>query len=158
MPSAQPTPTQLWIRNRCIAVEKRFVGRTARAPFAATFLPAAAILAYAFFNPHSLPSYVLSPFVVIAFCVAVAAMARRFHDIGTKGANLLQVLIPLFIALWIGPKIPPRAHLPLIVTALLSLWPALTLLRLLLTPSAPACPSSVRQFVDSSPSSSSTAP
>ena len=136
MSTTQPSALQLWIRNRCIAVEKRFVGRTARAPFAATFLPAAAILAYAFFNPHGLPSYVLSPFVVVAFCVAVAAMARRFHDIGTKGANLLQVLIPLFIALWIGPKIPPRAHLPLIVTALLSLWPVVTIIRLCLQPSA----------------------
>lgn len=158
MSTTQPSALQLWIRNRCIAVEKRFVGRTPRAPFAATVLPAAAVLAYAFFNPNGLPAYVLAPFVVVAFCFAIAATARRFHDIGSKGANLLQILIPLFIALWIGPKIPDIHHLPLIVTALLCLWPALTLLRLLLTPSAPASPSSVRRFVDSSATSSSKSP
>ena len=136
MTTAHPSPSQLWIRNRCIAVEKRFVGRTPRTPFAAVFLPSALVLAYAFFNPNLLPAWLLAPFVVVAFCVAVAAMARRFHDIGSKGANLLQILIPLFVALWIGPKVPDTHLLPLVVAALLCLWPLLTLLRLLFAPSA----------------------
>ena len=129
-------PRQLWIQQRCIAVENQFNGRIGRAAFAVRFLPLLVILALAYGNGLQstplVPSWIAVPVVAVAFYLALLVLAHRFHDIGQGGANLLQIVLPVFVWLWVGgdlmDKLPPRLWIA--TAAVLAAWPVIVLLRL----------------------------
>ncbi len=136
----QPIPRQLWIRDRCIAVETQFRKRTGRAAFAARFFPLFAILALAYWNSIQTPApvtlWLAVPVTVAAAYITLVVLSHRFHDIGQSGANLLQIVLPAFVWLWVGgdlmAKIPPRLWIG--TAAVLALWPAIVILRLCFQP------------------------
>ncbi len=135
-----PIPRQLWIQQRCIAVENQFNGRIGRAAFAARFLPLLALLALAYWNSllptPRVAAWIATPIVIVASYLALLVLSHRFHDIGKSGAALLQVVLPAFIWLWVGgdlmAKLPP--HLCYITAGVLAIWPVIVLLRLCFKP------------------------
>ena len=112
----QPIPRQLWIQQRCIAVETQFNGRIGRAAFVARFLPLFVLLALAYWNgrltPPRVAGWIAVPGAVVACYLVLLVLSHRFHDIGQSGANLLQIVLPAFIWLYVGgdlmAKLPPR--------------------------------------------------
>ncbi|MGD9782260.1 MAG: DUF805 domain-containing protein [Kiritimatiellia bacterium] len=131
-----PIPRQLWIKRRCIAVENQFNGRLGRAAFALRFLPLLAVLALAYWNglqtPPPVATWIAGPFVVVAFYLALLVLSHRFHDLGQSGANLLQIILPGFVWLWVGgdfmAKLPSSLWIG--VAIVLAAWPAIVILRL----------------------------
>lgn len=131
-----PIPRQLWLKQRCVAVETQFGGRIGRASFAGRFLPLLAILVLAYWNgllaPPRITSWIAVPVVVVAFYLALLVLSHRFHDLGQSGANLLQIVLPVFVWLWIGgdlmAKLPDRLWIGTAVV--LAVWPVVVLLRL----------------------------
>ena len=131
-----PIPRQLWIKQRCLAVENQFNGRIGRTTFAVRFLPLLVLLALAYWNglltPPRVAPWVAVPVVVVAFYLALLVLSHRFHDIGQSGANLLQVILPVFVWLWVGgdfmEKLPPRLWIA--TAGILAVWPVVVLLRL----------------------------
>lgn len=135
-PHRPPSPRQLRIKQRCLAVETQFEGRIGRAAFAVRFLPLLILLALGYWNglatPPRVSAWLAIPVVVVAFYLALLVLSHRFHDLGQSGANLLQIVLPVFVWLWIGgdlmAKLPPRLWIA--VAAVLAAWPAIVLLRL----------------------------
>ncbi len=134
---------QLVIKNIAVAVERRFLGTLGQAGFLARALPAFAVLVGCYWNgswtePGTLlPGWAIALLTLVAAWFALTASARRFRDIGLGGANVLQLIIPIFVYFWIGPKL--AAHLPeWAVAAIFLAWPAIVFLRLALQPSKPA--------------------
>lgn len=137
-------PRQRAIKNICLQVEKQFAGRLDPEAFAVrVFVLFAFFLACtALFHGVIPPFVTFPPYLGILVDLACAfsfltLLARRFRDLGKSGANVLQILIPLFVMVWIGDKLPSdsiRAKFD----AVMWFWPAVTLLRLLFQPSAPA--------------------
>jgi uncharacterized membrane protein YhaH (DUF805 family) len=133
----------LRIKQRCLAVETQFSGRTGRAAFVLRFLPLLVLLALGYWNglatPPRVSPWLVIPVVVTAFYLALLVLSHRFHDLGKSGANLLQVILPVFVWLWIGgdlmAKLPPRFWIA--VAVVLAAWPVAVLLRLALQPGAP---------------------
>ena len=131
-----PIPRQLWIKSRCIAVETQFGGRIGRASFAARFLPLLLLLSFAYLNglrPEPfLPSWVSGPVVAVAAYLSLLVLSHRFHDLGQSGANLLQIVLPIFVWLWVGDdlmaKVEPKFWIS--AAAVLAVWPVVVLLRL----------------------------
>lgn len=132
----QPIPRQLWLRDRCIAVETQFRKRIGRAAFAARFLPLLVLLALAYWNSTQTPPvvtmWIAAPVTVVASYFVLLVLSHRFHDIGQSGANLLQVVLPAFVWLWVGSdfmaKLPPRLWIGTAVV--LAVWPVIVILRL----------------------------
>ena len=132
----QPIPRQLWIQQRCIAVENQFNGRIGRAAFAIRFPPLFAVLALAYGNSllstPRVAGWVAFPVVAVAFYLALLVLSHRFHDIGQGGANLLQIVLPVFVWLWVGgdlmEKLPPPIWIS--TAAVLAAWPVIVILRL----------------------------
>ena len=139
----QPIPRQLWIQQRCIAVENQFNGRIGRAAFAVRFPPLFVLLALAYWNslltPPLVAGWIALPLAVVAFYLALLVLSHRFHDIGQSGANLLQIVLPAFIWLYVGgdlmAKLPPRLWIA--TAGILAVWPVLVLLRLCVQPGTP---------------------
>lgn len=136
-------PRQRAIKNICLQVEKQFAGRLAPEPFALrVFVLFAFYLACnAIFYGVTPPYIAVPPYVQILFYAACAfsfltLLARRFRDLGKSGANVLQILIPLFVMVWIGDKLPSDA-IRAKFEAVMWFWPAVTLIRLFFQPSAP---------------------
>ncbi len=128
-------PRQRAIKNICIQVEEQFSGRLNPEAFELR-----ALLVFAFVlavrSLDVLPAYVALLFQAAAAFYALTVLARRFRDLGMAGANLLQILIPLFVMVWIGNKLPSDS-IRTKFEAVMWFWPAITLLRLFLQPSAP---------------------
>ncbi|HAL91526.1 MAG TPA: hypothetical protein DCM68_00675 [Verrucomicrobia bacterium] len=132
----QPIPRQLWIKQRCLAVENQFNRRTGRAAYAVRILPLLVLLALAYWNglltPPRVPAGIAVPVVAVAFYLVLLVLSHRFHDIGQSGANLLQIVLPAFVWLWVGgdlmAKVPPRIWIA--TAAVLAAWPVIVLLRL----------------------------
>ena len=133
-------PRQRWIQQRCIAVENQFNGRSGRAAFAVRFLPLLAILALAYWNgllvPPRVASWIAVPVVAVAFYLALLVLSHRFHDIGQGGANLLQIVLPVFVWLWVGGDLMAKLPKPfwIATAAVLAAWPVVVLLRLAFLP------------------------
>ena len=131
-----PIPRQLWIKQRCLAVETQFGGRIGRAAFAVRFLPLLAILALAYWNgllaPPPVAGWIVVPVVAAAFYLALLVLSHRFHDVDQSGANLLQVVLPVFVWLWVGGDLMAKLPKPywIATAAVLAAWPLLVLLRL----------------------------
>ena len=137
-----PIPRQLWIKQRCVAVETQFGGRIGRASFAARFLPLLLLLALAYFNrmrpvPFA-PSWISVPVAAVAAYLALLVLSHRFHDLGQSGANLLQIVLPIFVWLWVGgdlmAKVDPKFWVS--AAAVLAAWPVVVILRLFFSPSS----------------------
>lgn len=134
-----PIPRQLLIKNICLQVERQFGGRLSPEGFCLRFF----LLLLFFFDftagdgflTSFLPPYALFLLRAAFAYYGLTLLAKRFRDLGKGGANLLQILIPLFVLVWIGGKVPEKYSAGF--EAILWLWPALTLLRLCLQPSAP---------------------
>lgn len=131
-----PIPRQLWIQQRCIDVENQFNGRIGRIAFAARMLPLLLILVLAYWNglqtfPRIAP-WMVFPLAAVAFYFALLVLSHRFHDLNLGGANLLQIILPAFIWLWVGDeimtKLPPRIWTT--TAGILAAWPVFVLLRL----------------------------
>ncbi len=141
-----PIPRQLWIKDRCLAVETQFRQRTGRAAFAGRILPLIAVLALVYLNglraSPLLPGGIAALVAIAAFYFTLLALSHRFHDLGQSGANLLQVILPVFIWLWVGgdlmDKLPTRIWIATAVV--LAAWPVFVLLRLLFQKSAGPAP------------------
>ena len=139
-----PIPRQLWIKDRCLALETQFRQRTGRAAFAVRILPLLAILVLVYLNglrtSPVLPGWIATPVAMAVFYFALLALSHRFHDLGQSGANLLQIVLPVFIWLWVGgdlmDKLPARIWIATAVV--LAAWPAFVLLRLLIQRSGAA--------------------
>ena len=131
-----PIPRQLWIKQRCLAVENQFGGRIGRAAFAVRFLPLLAILALAYWNgllvPPRVASWIAVPVVAVAFYLALLVLSHRFHDVDQSGANLLQIVLPVFVWLWVGGDLMAKLPKPfwIATAAVLAAWPVVVLLRL----------------------------
>ncbi len=131
-----PIPRQLWLRQRCIAVETQFNGRIGRAAFAVRFLPLLVLLALAYGNgllaTPRVSSWIAFPVVVVASYLALLVLSHRFHDLGQSGANLLQIVLPVFVWLWIGDELMDKLDPPYWISAavVLAAWPVVVLLRL----------------------------
>ena len=139
-----PIPRQLWIKDRCLAVETQFRKSTGRGAFVARFLPLVAVLALTYWNslqaPPPVTAWIATPVAVVATYLALLVLSHRFHDLGKSGANLLQIVLPVFIWLWVGgdlmAKLPPRLWIA--TAAVLAAWPVIVLLRLCFQPAAQA--------------------
>ena len=137
-------PRQLWIKDRCLAVETQFRKSTGRGAFAARFLPLVAVLVLVYLNglrtPPLVPAWIATPIGLVAFYFTLLVLSHRFHDLGKSGANLLQIVLPVFIWLWVGgdlmAKLPPRLWIA--TAAVLAAWPVIVLLRLCFQPAAQA--------------------
>lgn len=135
-----PIPRQLWIQQRCIAVENQFNGRIGRAAFAVRFLPLFVLLALAYWNgllaTPRVSAWITTPIVLVAGYLALLVLSHRFHDIGKGGANLLQIILPIFIWLWVGGDLMEK--LPFnhccVIAGILVAWPVFVLIRLCYTP------------------------
>lgn len=131
-----PIPRQLWLRQRCIAVETQFNGRIGRAAFAVRFLPLLVLLALAYANgllaTPPVSSWIAVPVVAVASYLALLVLSHRFHDLGQSGANLLQIVLPLFVWLWIGGNLMDKLDRAYWISAAVALavWPVIVLLRL----------------------------
>ncbi|HNR93398.1 MAG TPA: hypothetical protein PKM67_02555 [Kiritimatiellia bacterium] len=133
-----PIPRQLWLRDRCIAVETQFQKSIGRGTFVTRFLPLLVILALAYWNriqtPPRVAGWIAVPVTAAAFYFALLVLSHRFHDIGQSGANLLQIVLPVFVWLWVGgdlmAKLPPRLWIG--TAAVLAVWPVIVILRLCL--------------------------
>ena len=131
-----PIPRQLWIKQRCIALETQFNGRIGRAAFAIRFLPLLAVLALAYWDglqtPPRVAAWIAAPLAAAAFYLTLLVLSHRFHDLGQSGANLLQIILPGFIWLWVGgdmmAKLPPSIWIGAAIV--LAVWPAIVILRL----------------------------
>lgn len=131
-----PTPRQLWLKQRCIDVENQFNRHIGRVAFAVRFIPLLAILIFAYWNGLQETALVAPwkffPVVAVAFYLALLVLSHRFHDINQSGANLLQIILPLFVWLWVGDDL--MAKLPLHIwgstAAVLAAWPVVVLIRL----------------------------
>ena len=134
--SHAPIPRQLWIRQRCLAVETQFRKRTGRAAFILRFLPLLLLLALVYANglrtPPPVPGWIALPIGVGAFYFMLLVLSHRFHDLGQSGANLLQIVLPIFVWLWVGDdlmaKVEPKFWIS--AAAVLAVWPVVVLLRL----------------------------
>lgn len=133
----KPLARQLKIRNACIAVEKSFCGEIDRLPYAMHIVPATLVLALPVLNGmwHFAPGLLLAPFAIVAACIALVAVSRRFHAIGKSATNMLKIIAPLFVLFWICPKMTETYHVRQILAAVLALWPAVQYLILLFKPS-----------------------
>ena len=138
-----PIPRQLWIKASCLALEARFCRRSGRAAYAARMLPLLVVLVLVYLNglraSPRLPGWIATPVGLVAFYFTLLALSHRFHDLGQSGANLLQVILPVFVWLWVGgdlmAKLPSSYWIPTLL--LLVAWPAVVLLRLGLQPGTP---------------------
>ena len=136
-------PRQRAIKNICLQVEKQFAGRLDPEAFAVrVFVLFAFFLACAALFHGVIPPFVtFPPYLGILVDLACAfylltLLARRFRDLGKSGANVLQIIIPLFVMVWIGDKLPSDA-IRAKFEAVMWFWPAVTLLRLFFQPSVP---------------------
>lgn len=136
MTATQPSATQLWIKSRCIQVETQFSGTLAPEPFALRFFFAlgVALLLHVGAGLLHLPAYAFWLLMLALAYYTLTILAKRFRDIGKTGANLLQLLIPLFVILWMGSKIPPAFQKAF--HCVLWFWPVVTIIRLCLQPTA----------------------
>ena len=138
-----PIPRQLWIKARCLALETQFRKNTGRAAYAARMIPLLVVLVLVYLNglraSPLLPGWIATPLGLVAFYFTLLALSHRFHDLGQSGANLLQVILPVFVWLWVGgdlmAKLPPSYWIPTVI--LLVAWPVFVLLRLGLQPGTP---------------------
>ena len=139
---------QLKIKNACISVETRFVTPMNRGAYFWRAVPAALILATLAFAPLSqmgavgkVVSALSLPLALLSCYVGIESSARRFRDLGEKGTKVLQILVPLFVCSWLGPKLPGAdsttgfVALRPLAMSVLCLWPAVVFLRLLFTSS-----------------------
>lgn len=139
------TPRQLWIKNRCLAVETQFLKRIGRTAFILRFIPLLVLLVLAYWNSSQnvprVAMWIATPIAIVATYLILLVLSHRFHDLGKSGANLLQIAIPAFIWLWIGDdlmaKLAPKIWMATAVV--LSIWPIVVILQLSTKP-APACP------------------
>lgn len=143
-----PTSGQLWLKQRCINVEKQFNHATGRLTFAIRFIPLAALLVFAYWNglqtaPLIAP-WIFFPVEAVAFYLTLLVLSHRFHDIGLSGANLLQIILPAFIWIWVGGDLMNKVPPPIWGTtaAILAAWPVVVLLRLFSQRSKPAADNS----------------
>ena len=141
-----PIPRQLWLKQRCLAVENQFNGRIGPGAFILRMGPLLAILALAYWNdlltPPRVSPWLAAPVVIVTAYLALRVLSHRFHDLGQSGANLLQIILPVFVWLWVGgdlmAKLPDRIWIA--TAAVLAAWPAIVLLRLACQPSVPQQP------------------
>lgn len=139
-----PTPFQLWLKQRCIDVENQFDNKIGRTAFLVRFVPLVAIFVFAYWNGLQevamVAPWMFFPVVAVAFYLTLLVLSHRLHDIGLGGANLLQIILPLFIWLWVGDdfmdKLPPRIWVS--TAAVLAAWPVFVLLRLFVQRGKPA--------------------
>ena len=137
-----PIPRQLWIQQRCIAVENQFNGRIGRAAFAARFLSLLVLLALAYWNSllptPRVAAWISIPIVLAASYGAILVLSHRFHDIGKSGAALLQVVLPAFVWLWVGGDLMDKLPLNLCYATAgsLAIWPLVVILRLCFKPTS----------------------
>lgn len=139
-----PTPFQLWLKQRCIDVENQFDNNIGRVAFAVRFVPLLVILIFAYWNGLQdvalVAPWKFFPVVAVAFYLALLVLSHRFHDIGLGGANLLQIILPLFIWIWVGDDLMDKvpAHIWVSTAAVLAAWPVVVLLRLFVQRGQPA--------------------
>lgn len=131
-----PTPRQLWLKQRCIDVENQFNRNIGRVAFISRFVPLLLILVFAYWNGLQETAMVTPwkffPVVAVAFYLALLVLSHRFHDLNLGGANLLQIVLPLFVWVWVGGELMDKLPLRIWGTtaAVLVAWPLFVLLRL----------------------------
>ncbi len=146
-----PIPRQLWIKERCLAVESQFSRRIGRTAYVTRIVPLLAILILGYWNGRLatplLPAWMATPIMIVAFYLSLLVFSHRFHDLGKSGANLLQIMLPVFVWLWVGgnlmAKLPPRIWITTAV--ILGIWPVVVLLRLAILPGLPSSNSDATQ-------------
>lgn len=126
-------PLQMRLKEICISVEKRFMAKDGRRTFCIKFTPAAAILATALLC-GAIPAAVSAVLTVAAGFIAAQSAVRRLRDLGEPAAKVLHIAVPIFVCMWIGPKIPDGAWLREAFCALLCFWPAVLTIRLYCCP------------------------
>lgn len=137
MSNQQPTPSkmQLRLKEACIKVEKRFMLRDSRMAFAIKFTPAALVFAVAVLC-DSLPALPAVIAAVVAGYAAIESAVRRLRDCGCNSVQMLQIVVPIFVCGWIGPRITSHS-IRIAFYSLLCLWPAILILKLYFKGSVP---------------------